>query len=61
MTLLYVGSVLYDSTILCRYDSELHSSVELEGENAGGKRERILLQQVKLLKEEREHLQVSRW
>ena len=44
---------------VCRYDNELHSSVELEGESAGGKRERILLQQVKLLKEEREHLQVS--
>lgn len=41
-----------------RYDSELHSGVELEGEG-GGKRERVLLQQVKLLKEDREHLQVS--
>ena len=40
-----------------RYDSELHNAADLEGEG-GGDRERALLQQLKLLREEKAHLKV---
>ena len=43
--------------LIPRYDSELHSAADLEGEG-GGDRERALLQQLKLLREEKAHLKV---
>ena len=44
-----------------RYDQELHNSIELElggqGE-CGSEKDKVLLQQIRLLREEREQLQV---
>ena len=49
---------------MCRYDSDLHNALEIElgegegEEGEGSNREKILLQQIRLLREEKEHLQV---
>lgn len=55
----YIHSVLIAA--LCRYDKELHSAIESElGENeeCSTEKEKVLLQQIRLLREEKEHLQV---
>lgn len=44
----------------CRYDNELECIVDLEGDNQvpSSTREKLLLQQIKMLREQRQQLQV---